>query len=118
MLATNRPLGVKLIGIWIFVNIVMLMYMALSHPGELNSFVEMVLWVPSIVGLWRMKKWGASLTLVTLAITLGISLNNLLLIYHSFLPVLTFVPINSFRVFLNSAAVVYLFTGIFAEKFE
>ena len=116
-LTIRKSFGVKLVIIWVAVNIVMMAYMILSHQ-EIDSMVEMLLWAPSIVGLWKMKMWGASLTIATLGITLGISLNNLLLTYSASSPVLMFVPINSLRIIFNAAAIVYLFTRLFKEKFQ
>jgi hypothetical protein len=113
----KKPFGVRLIIVWVAVNIAMMTYMILTHQ-ELNSLIEILLWIPSAAGLWLMKKWGAALTITTLGITLGISLSELLLTYHSTAPVLTFVPINVLRVTLNAASIVYLFKAIFAGNFE
>ncbi|MCW4017247.1 MAG: hypothetical protein NWF00_00960 [Candidatus Bathyarchaeota archaeon] len=115
--SVEKPFGVRLITVWLAVNIVMMTYMILTHQ-ELNALIEILLWIPSAAGLWLMKKWGAAVTVTTLGITLGISLSELLLTYNSAAPVLTFVPINALRVTLNAAAIIYLFQAIFAGKFE
>jgi hypothetical protein len=104
--------------LWMGINVMMLVYMTLTHPEELNSFIEMMLWIPSIAGLWLMRKWGAALTAAVLCITLGISMANLLRTYYSSPTQLTFVPVNALRIILNVAAFVYLFKCIFANKFR
>lgn len=103
---------------WMTINILMLTYMILSHPEEPNSFIEMILWIPSIAGLWLMKKWGAAFAVAVLCITLGISLGNILLAYHSSTMQLTFVPVNALRITLNATASAYLFKCIFTNKFK
>jgi hypothetical protein len=116
--APKKPLGVYPIMFWMIINIIMLAFMILSHPEEPNSFIEAMLWIPSIGGLWLMKKWGAALAVAVLCITLGISMGNVLLVYYSSTMQLTFVPVNALRIILNAAASVYLFKCIFAKKFK
>lgn len=101
--------------LWMVTNVIMLTYMILTHPDQPNSFIEMTLWIPSIAGLWLMKKWGAALSAAVLCITLGISASNLLLTYYS-ASQLPFVPVNTIRIILNAASFVYLFRCIFANK--
>jgi len=115
---SKRPLGIYLVLFWMVINVIMLVYMTLTHPEEPNSFIELLLWVPSIAGLWLMKKWGAALSAAVLGIALGISLGSLLLTYNSSTAQLTFVPVNTLRVILNAVAFVYLFKCIFANKFS
>jgi hypothetical protein len=114
----KKPLGVYLIMLWMAINILLLIAMILRHPEELNSFIEVMLWIPSIAGLWLMKKWGAALAVAVLCITLGISMGNLLLVYRSSTMQLTFVPVNTLRIILNAAASAYLFKCIFANRFK
>ncbi|MCW4045066.1 MAG: hypothetical protein NWE94_06065 [Candidatus Bathyarchaeota archaeon] len=114
----KKPLGIYLIVLWMTVNIGMLTYMMLTHPEEPNNFIEMALWLPSIAGLWLMKKWGAALSTATLGITLGISLGHLLLAYNSSPAQLIFAPVNVLRIALNAAAFAYLSRSIFANKFR
>lgn len=116
--APKKPLGVYLIMFWMIINVIMLAFMILSHPEEPNSFIEVMLWIPSIGGLWLMKKWGAALAVAVLCITLGISMGNVLLAYYSSTMQLTFVPVNALRIILNAAAFVYLFKCIFTNKFR
>jgi hypothetical protein len=117
-LKPKKSLGISLIVLWMAINVLMSSYMILSHPEEPNSFLEVMLWIPSIAGLWLMKKWGATVAVATLCITLGISMGNLLLIYQSSTMQLVFVPVNSLRVILNASASVYLFKYIFANRFS
>jgi hypothetical protein len=35
--------------------------MILGDYQDPNNYVELALWIPSLVGLWLMKKWGAAL---------------------------------------------------------
>ena len=104
--------------VWMTINVIMLTYMILSHPDQPNSFIEIVLWGPSIAGLWLMKKWGAALSAAVLGVTLGISAGNLLLTYYSSASQLPFVPVNALRIILNAIAFVYLFRCIFANRFS
>jgi hypothetical protein len=115
--STTKPLGIYLTGVWVAINIALTTYMILTHPEEPNSFIEILLWVPSIAGLLLMKKWGALLTATTLSITLGISLSGLLLTFNSSSAVLTFVPINALRVAVNAVAIIYLFKVMFSGRF-
>ena len=115
---SKKSLGIYLIMLWMVINVIMLVYMTLTHPEEPNSFIEMMLWIPSIAGLWLMKKWGAALAAAVLCITLGLSIDNLLLTYYSSTAHLTFVPVNALRIILNAAAFVYLFKCVFANKFS
>jgi hypothetical protein len=113
----KRPLGVYLTILWMTINVSMLTYMILTHPDQPHSTIEMTMWIPSIAGLWLMKKWGAALAVAVLCITLGISLGDVLLICGSSTGQLTFVPVNTLRIILNAAASAYLFKCIFAKKF-
>jgi hypothetical protein len=114
---SKRPLGVYLTMLWMVINVSMLTYMILTHPDQPNSTIEMIMGIPSIAGLWLMKKWGVALAVAVLCTTLGISLGNVLLIYGSPTGQLTFVPINALRIILNAVASAYLFKCIFAKKF-
>lgn len=114
---SKKPLGIYPMMLWMAINVIMLTYMTLSHPDQPNSLAELVLWIPSMAGLWLMKKWGAALSAAVLGITVGISLGNLLLAYYSSASQLPFVPVNALRIILNVVAFVYLFTCIFANKF-
>jgi hypothetical protein len=114
---SKKPLGIYPIMLWMVINIAMLVYMILTHPDQPNSFIEMMLWMPSFAGLWLMKKWGAALSAAVLCITLGISTGNLLLTYYS-ASQLPFVPVNALRIILNATAFAYLFRCIFANKFS
>jgi hypothetical protein len=113
----KRQLGVYLTMLWMAINVSMLTYMILTHPDQPNSTIEMIIWIPSIAGLWLMKKGGAAPAIAVLCITLGISMCNLLLIYYSSKGQLTFVPVNTLRIILNATASAYLFKCIFAKKF-
>jgi hypothetical protein len=114
---SKKSLGIYLVMLWMAINVIMLTYMILTHPDQPNSFIEMILWIPSIAGLWLMKKWGAALSAAVLCITLGISTSNLLLAYYS-PSQLPFVPVNTLRIILNATAFAYLFKCIFANKFS
>jgi hypothetical protein len=112
----KRPLGVYPVILWMAINVFLLLNMTLSHPEQPDSYIEVALWIPSIAGLWLMKKWGVALSAAVLCIALGISMGNVLSAYYT--AQLAFVPVNTLRIILNAAATVYLFKCVFASKFS
>ncbi len=90
-------------------------------PGDaedLNNYIELVLWIPSIVGLLLMKKWGIALTTAVMCITLGTSRGNLLLAYYTNLMTAPFAYVNALRIIVNAAIAVFLFRSIFQIRFK
>ena len=86
-------------------------------PGDSqdpNNYIELMLWIPSITGLWLMKKWGAALTIATLCVTLGTSMG--IVIYYPSLE--AYALVNSLRIIVNVVGIVYLFRLVFAGKFN
>ena len=85
-------------------------------PGDFedpNNYIELMLWIPSIVGLLLMKKWGAALSISTMCTTLGTSMG--IVLYYPSLE--AYALINSLRIVVNLVGVVYLFKLVFAGKF-
>jgi hypothetical protein len=74
----------------------------------------LALWIPSIAGLWLMKKWGAALSIATLCVTLGTSM-GIVIYYPSFE---AYALVNSLRIVVNVVGVVCLFRLVFAGKFS
>ena len=89
-----------------------------GDPQDLNNYIEVILWLPSFVGLLMMKKWGAALTVSVLGITLGTSMGNVLLAYYTDTMHEPFAPVNALRIVVNAVAIVYLFKNIFSNKFS
>ena len=100
------------------INVLLFIAMIPGDPQDLNNYIEVILWISSIVGLWMMKKWGVALTVAVLGITFGASMGNVLLVYYLSVLHEPFAPINAFCIVVNAAAIVYLFKNIFSNKFR
>jgi hypothetical protein len=100
------------------INVLLFLAMIPGDPQDLNNYIEVILWIPSIVGLLMMTKWGAALSVSVLSITLGTSMGNVLLAYYLAVLHEPFAPINALRIVINAAAIVYLFKKIFSNKFR
>jgi len=109
---------IYLLILWMIINVLLFIAMIPGDPQDLNNYIEVVLWIPSIVGLWMMKKWGAALTVAVLGITLGTSMGNVLLAYYLSMLHEPFAPTNALRIVVNAAAIIYLFKNIFSNKFR
>jgi ABC-type Na+ efflux pump permease subunit len=110
---TGRTLGVFLLIVWMIINLV---YFLLAIPNDyqdLNNYIEPMLWIPSIVGLLLMKKWGLALATAVFCITLGTSMFNVIYFGYE----LNVGVVNGLRVILNGVAAVYLFGLIFRIRF-
>jgi hypothetical protein len=70
----EKSLALYLLVIWMIINVLLFLAMIPGDPQDLNNYIEVILWIPSIVGLLMMKKWGATLTVAVLGITLGTSM--------------------------------------------
>ncbi len=114
----ERPIPIYLIAVWMVVNIILLLSMIPHDPNDLNNYLEPILWLPSLIGLLLMRKWGAALSIAVLCITLGTSMWNVLLAYYTNTLNLAFAPINALRIAVNAIVTIYLFTLIFAGKFK
>ena len=99
-------------------NVLIFLAMIPGDYQDLNNYIEVILWIPSIVGLSLMKKWGAALTVAVLAITLGTSMGIVLFAHYLSLLHDPHVPINVLRIVVNAVAIVYLFRSIFSGKFR
>ena len=95
-------------------NVALFILLIPSDYQDLNNYIELMLWIPSIAGLWLMKKWGAALTIVTLCVTLGTSM-GIVIYYPSFE---AYALVNSLRIVVNVVGVVCLFRLVFAGKFS
>jgi len=114
----EKSLTLYLLVFWMIINVLLFLAMIPGDPQDLNNYIEVILWIPSIVGLLMMKKWGAALTVAVLAITLGTSMGNVLLAYYLSVLHEPFAPINALRIVVNAAAIVYLFKNMFSNKFR
>lgn len=92
---------------WMAINVfLMITLIANGDWQDPNNWIEIALWAISIPALLSMKKWGAAFTIFTLIYTLSTSMG--ILIYYQ-------VWINSLRVIINVAVIVYLFRRILSK---
>lgn len=96
-----------LIAIWMIINIALMLMLLPADYLDFNNWIELALWIPSIIGLLMMKKWGIALTLFTLIYTLSTSVS--ILVYYQ-------VWLNALRVIVNLAFIIYLFKHILSNK--
>ncbi|PVX25602.1 MAG: hypothetical protein CW716_07745 [Candidatus Bathyarchaeum sp.] len=115
---TERPLAVYFLIIWMLLNVLLFLAMIPSDPQDLNNYIELVLWVPSIIGLWIMKKWGTALSVTVLGVTTGTSMYIVLEAYYLDMLNEAFASINGLRIVVNAVVMVYLFRSIFSGKFS
>lgn len=114
----EKPLAIFGVVIWMLINVLLFLAMIPEDPQDVNNYIEVILWIPCIMGLWIMKKWGAALSVTVLGITLGTSMGNVLLAYYNSAFNEAFAPINALRIVVNAVAIVYLFKKIFENKFR
>jgi hypothetical protein len=74
-----------------------------ADTADFNNWVEIALWVSSIVGVFSMKKCGAAFAIFILST----SMNNV--IYYG-------IWINAVRVIINIPIIIYLFRKIFSKS--
>jgi hypothetical protein len=106
-------MGVYALLLWMALNVALFLLMIPGDFLDPNNYIELILWVPSIVGLLLMKKWGFALSIATLCITLGTSMG--IVVYYSSLE--AYALVNSLRIVVNVMGVAYLFKLVFAGKF-
>jgi hypothetical protein len=82
------------------VNIMLMLVMLPEDYMDLNNWIELGLWISSIVGLLSNNKWGTALALFTLIYTLSTSVS--IIIYYQ-------VGRNVVRVIINTALTGYMF---------
>lgn len=99
-------------------NVLLFLAMIPGDPQDVNNYIEVLLWIPSIIGLWTMKKVGATLSVTVLGVTIGTSMYIVLEAYYLDMLSEAFAPINALRIAVNAVAIVYLFKQIFANKFS
>lgn len=92
-----------LIIFWMIFNIILMVMMLPEDFMDLNNWIEIGLWVTSIVGILSMKKWGTAFAIFTLSYTLSTSVGTL--IYYQ-------IWLNLIRVMLNTPMIVYLFRSL------
>ena len=97
-----------LIAIWMIINIALMLTLLPADYMDLNNWIELALWIPSIVGILSMKKWGIALALFTLIYTMSTSVS--ILVYYQ-------VWLNALRVIINIVLIIYLFRRILSNKF-
>lgn len=88
----------------------------LNEYVALIASIELILCIPSILGVWLMKKYGEGLALATLCIILGTSMSNVVLAYYLYRTLTYGAVVNAILVILNVIAVVLLFEVIFKES--
>jgi hypothetical protein len=98
---------------WMIVNAVFmtLEVTIFNDATDLNNSILLVLWILSIIGLLSMKKVGGALALFTLIY--AFSFNAFNVIYFSEARVL-----NGASIIINAAAIVYMFTSIFQNRYK
>ena len=106
---SQRSIVVYLIALWMIVNVILMLTLLPEDYMDLNNWIELGLWIPSIFALFSMKKLGAAFVTFTLIYTLSTSVS--ILIYYQ-------VWLNAIRIVINSALIIYMFKSIFAHKFR
>ena len=86
-----------------------------SDSSDPNNYIELALWVTSIIGLLTMKKVGAAFTIIVLCITLSTSMG--IVIYYGNEALVAGI-INGLRIIINIVAVILLFRLVFANRFK
>ncbi len=105
---TRRLAVVYAIVVWMLLNIVVDVLLILGGDFvDLNNWVEIALWLGSIVGVLSLRKWGFAFAIFTLSFTLSTSLG--IVIYYG-------VWVNALRVVINVPVIVYLFWELFSGK--
>ncbi len=104
----NIKLLVYPIVAWMGLNILLMALLLLGGDiADLNNYIEIALWVGSIVGVLSMRRWGFAFAIFTLSYTLSTSVG--ILIYYG-------IWINAVRVIVNLPLIVYLFRVLFEGK--
>lgn len=94
--------------VWMIINITLFTLMLLNGDVEdVNNWIEIALWIISIVGLLSAKKWGLAFTVFTLAYTLSTSVG--IMIYVQGLSFDAVLWVNAVRVLVNAILIVYFF---------
>ena len=106
---SNRSSIIYLIVVWMIVNIILMILMLPEDFMDLNNWIELGLWVTSIIGLLSMKKWGAAFVIFTLCYTLSTSVG--IIIYYQ-------IWLNVIRVIINMPLIFYMFKKIFDNYFN
>jgi hypothetical protein len=109
-----KPLSVYALLPWMVLNVALLLLLIPGDYQEPNTYIELMLRIPSIAGLLSMKKWGAPLTIATSCVTLGTSM-GIAIYYPSFE---AYALVNSLRIVVNVVGVVRLSRLVFAGKFS
>jgi hypothetical protein len=113
---TKTP-SIYLIIAWMTINLIMMILLIPGDSADVNNYIELILWAAAIMGLWSMKKAGAATATTVLCITLSTSMGIVLLAYYSNLMLEPVAYINTLRIAINTAIIVYMFKNIFANKF-
>jgi hypothetical protein len=95
---------------WMAINIILVLILLLGgDTADFNNWLEIALWLISIVGLLSMKKWGAAFAIFTLCYTFSTSLGNIM--YFQ-------IWLNAVRVVINAVLIPLIFKWIFDGKFN
>jgi hypothetical protein len=89
--------------------VVVTISLLVGDTADLNNWIEIVLWITSIIGVLSMRKWGVAFSIFTLSYTLSTSMG--IVIYYQ-------IWINVLRIILNIPIIIYLFRELFAGKFK
>jgi len=103
-----RRLFVYSIVVWMVLNILLMdLLLVGGDTADFNNYLEIALWVGSIVGVLSFRKWGFAFAIFTLSYTLSTSVG--IVIYYG-------IWVNAIRVALNIPIIIYLFRELFEGK--
>jgi hypothetical protein len=91
------------------INIILMIIMLPEDFMDLNNWIELGLWITSIIGFLSMKKWGIAFTIFTLCYTLSTSVG--IIIYYQ-------IWLNALRVIINVPIIIYIFQKLFNSRFD
>jgi len=104
---SGRSSTIYLTVVWMAINVLLMLLLLPGDYMDLNNWIELALWISSIIGLLSMRKWGVALTTFTLIYTFSISVS--IIIYYQ-------VWLNAIRVIINAILISYMFRRTFTEK--
>jgi len=126
-LKPQRTLGIYLVILFSAISIVYAFSLYVVQPEvylyPINVLVDALV-IVSIVGLWLLKKWGATLKIVSSSIGISASIFNIQEAYYfpwtfeNLQEYWSVVLVSSITLVLNIIVVVYIFQLVFADRFH